>query len=261
MDDQFATSVLSGKIMVAIHEVRAPADERYQHRDRIKSLLTDTFLTVNEKHLPRWQELFCSRLLMFTNKDDALPLSETDRRVYAVRCNDVPKGSDYYTHLYKLVRDRRFLAALWHRLRARDITHFNPGARAPLNEMKQQMIAAGRTEEQQQAATFVRSCPFPVVDAAALMALLVPPLYEESDRDRRSRITAVVAVMRDIGAQAHVRKVKVDRIVTRVWMLRDTAKWSQAMPAALATAALEAREFFSAPERNWSIVKILEAWE
>jgi hypothetical protein len=43
---------LSGKIMVGVQEVHAPADERYQNKDRLKSLLTDTTIRINEKHLP-----------------------------------------------------------------------------------------------------------------------------------------------------------------------------------------------------------------
>jgi hypothetical protein len=35
------------------------------------------------------------------HRDDALPLSETDRRVYVVRCADNPKNAKYYTQLYR----------------------------------------------------------------------------------------------------------------------------------------------------------------
>ena len=55
---------------------------------------------MNEKFEPRWVERFVTRFLMFTNKDDAIPLSETDRRVYAVRCAEQPKDEVYYRTLY-----------------------------------------------------------------------------------------------------------------------------------------------------------------
>jgi Family of unknown function (DUF5906) len=79
LDDPF-NAILSGKVLMAMHEVKAPADERYSHRDGLKGLLTDTIITVNEKHEPRWTERLCARFLMFTNRDDALPRSEGDPR-------------------------------------------------------------------------------------------------------------------------------------------------------------------------------------
>jgi hypothetical protein len=258
LDDAF-NSVLSGKILMAVHEVKAPADERFSHRDRLKSLLTDTSLTVNEKHQPRWSERFCARFLMFTNRDDALPLAETDRRVYAVRCADQPRDSAYYTTLYSMVENRTLLAAVWQLLRTRDISRFNPGARAPLNEMKAQMIAAGRTDEQQTAAEFLKACRYPVVSAADLMRLLAPEILDERPGDRKARTNALAAVMRELGAQTHHKKVKLDGKSGRVWILHNVGKWSQATSAALAQEASKARQHLST--YYWNLEGIVEAWE
>jgi hypothetical protein len=241
LDDSF-NSLLSAKILMAVHEVKAPADERYSHRDRLKSLLTDTLITVNEKHEPRWTERFCARFLMFTNRDDALPLSETDRRVYVVRCADQPKDAGYYSQLYGLVDDNTFLGGVWQMLRTRNIRNFNPGARAPLNEMKQQLIAAGRTEEQQDAVEFVRACPYEVVSSADLMEVLVPHGAEETKRDHDARTKAVTAALKEIGGQTYGRKVKVNSRSTRVWMLHSPARWSTASVALIAREAQRAHD-------------------
>src|SRR4029077_20549000 len=136
------------------------------------SLLTDSAITINEKHEPCWSERLCARFLMFTNRDDALPLAETDRRVYVTRCVDEPRPPAYYTTLYGKLNDAGFLAAVWQILRTRDITRFNPGPRAPLNQIKLQMIASGRTEEQQTAVEFVKACPHDVIAATDLMRVL-----------------------------------------------------------------------------------------
>lgn len=257
LDDPF-NSVLSGKILIAVHEVKAPAHERYSHRDRLKSLLTDTSITINEKHEPRWAERFCARFLMFTNRDDALPLSETDRRLYIVRCVDEPRAPDYYTNLYSKVHDKEFLAAVWRLLSDRDVSGFNPGQRAPLNDIKHQMIAAGRTEEQQTAAEFVKDCPYEVVAGSDLMSLLVPHGHDERDSDRRGRVNAVAAVLRDLGAQTYPKKVLIDSRSTRVWMLRNPGRWSQATPAALRQEADRARKHFIAA--HWLLEAITEGW-
>ena len=254
-------SELSGKIMLAVNEVRAPADERYSHKDRLKSLLTDTFLTVNEKHLPRWSEKFCARLLMFTNRDDALPLSETDRRVYAVRCAETPRSSAYYASLYGHLKDRQFLAAVWTWLRSRNLSKFNPGMRAPLNSMKEQMIEAGRTEEQQIAVDLVRACPHAVVGAADLMKALVPvPVHgHENAGARRTRTSAITAVLKDIGKQALPEKIKIAGEMTRLWVLRDASTWISAGTAKRGHAARAAHEDFKA--HHWRPAALLQHWD
>ena len=242
LDDTF-NSELSCKILMGVHEVKAPADERYSHRDRLKSLLTDEWLTVNEKHERRWRERFCTRFLMFTNRDDAIPLSETDRRVYVVRCADKPLGEKYYTDLYAKRGDRTFLAALWHSLLARDLSKFNPGRRAPMNDMKAQMIAAGRTEEQQTAIEFAQACPHPVIAASDLIPMLVPQLDDkERHSDRQRRVLAVAAALREIGKQTASNKIRLGTTSTRVWLLRDTSKWMKASTAKLGLAAKAAHD-------------------
>ncbi|HEY4748947.1 MAG TPA: DUF5906 domain-containing protein [Steroidobacteraceae bacterium] len=241
LDDPF-NSVLSGKILVAAHEVRAPADERYSHRDRLKGLLTDTSITLNEKHERRWTERFCARFLMFTNRDDALPLSESDRRVYVVRCADKPRDKAYYTSLYGKVEDPELLAGVWQLLRTRDISSFNPGQQAPLNEIKRQMIASGRTDEQQTAVEFVKTCPYSIVAANDLMRVLVPEKRDEPERDRRARMNAVAAVLREVGMQASTQKIWMEGRATRLWILRNAVQWSAATAAGLREEAQKARQ-------------------
>lgn len=257
LDDSF-NSILAGKIILNVHEVKAPADERYAHRERLKSLLTDSSVTINEKHLPRWTELFCARFNLFTNRDDALPLSENDRRVYAVRCADEPKDAAYYRRLYGLLNSEAFLAGVWQFLSARDITHFNPGARAPLNEIKAQVIASGRTDEQQTAVEFVQACPFDVVGSADLMALVAPEIDGEKRQERRARMNAVAAVLRDVGCQTYARKIRVGDDVMRAWVLRNANRWTQATPAVLRDQAESARRKFS--ESGWRLEEILTSW-
>jgi hypothetical protein len=230
LDDSF-NSVLSAKVLMAVHEVKAPADERYSHRDRLKGLLTDTSIRVNEKHEPKWTERFCARFLMFTNRDDALPLSETDRRVYVIRCADEPRDATYYTTLYGHLEDQEFLAAVWHLLRSREISGFNPGRRAPLNEMKEQMIAAGRTDEQQTAVEFVRACPHDVIAACDLVQVLVQRDPDEHARDHKARIAAMAAALKEIGCQTQTKKIWLAGESTRVWVLRNATRWSQSSAA------------------------------
>lgn len=258
LDDAF-NSVLSGKILMSVHEVKAPADERYSHRDRLKSLLTDTTITINEKHEPRWAERFCARFMMFTNRDDALPLSETDRRVYVVRCADQPKDAAYYSELYRRKDDPKFLGAVWYLLRHRNIRDFNPGQRAPLNEMKAQMIAAGRTEEQQTAVEFAKACPHEVIASNDLFRVLVPEIDQERRSDREARVKAVAAALKEIGAQTYPKKIFMDSTSTRVWLLRSSGKWVTATPTVIRSFAEVTRQDLIAG--NWVADICIPRWE
>jgi hypothetical protein len=257
LDDNF-NSELSAKIFMVVNEVKAPASERYAHRDRLKSLLTDMNIRINEKNLPRWTERFVARFLMFTNREDALPLSESDRRVYVVRCADNPRDANYYIDAYNRLKDPQFLAAVWATLVARDISKFNPGRRAPLNEMKSQMIAAGRTDDQQRAVEFCELCPFPVVAAVDLMRIVVPLDLDESPRDRKVRTNPVTAALRETGRQTHARKIRIGQDTTRAWILRDASKWAVCTPATIGIEAARAREAFDAG--FWDADILIERW-
>ena len=243
MEDAF-NSKLTCKVMLVVHEAKAAPDERFNHRERLRNLLSDSIVTINEKHQPKWNERFCARVLMFTNSDNALPLSETDRRVYAVRCADQPRDAAYYSRLYGALGDEGFLAAVWTFLKNRNIAQFNPGRRAPLNQIKRQLIAAGRTEVQQDAVELVRASPHDIIGSTDLMQALVPQENNESTRDHDQRVKAVTAVLKDIGAQTHPRKIKVAGQTTRAWMLRNAVEWSGATPAKLSAAARAAHDDF-----------------
>lgn len=258
LEDNF-NAELSRKILMSVHEVMAPAQERHNNRDRLKSTLTDAFLKVNEKFEKKHTERFCARFMMFTNNENALPLSEKDRRVYVVRCTNEPKDADYYTTLYGRLKDEAFIAAVWHALGKRDIKGFNPGMRAPLNAVKLQMIGAGRSEEQRTAVEFVNACPFEVVGASDLMRALVP----EEDRDtpsiRQKRSLPIAAVLRAIGMQTADRKVKLSGHVQRVWILKNTGKWIDATSHLLTLAAREPHELFL--KNSWHAPTLISIWK
>jgi hypothetical protein len=258
LDDTF-NSELSCKVMMVVSEVRAPADERYSHRDRLKSLLTDMVLTVNEKHLPRWTEKLVARFLMFTNRADALPLSETDRRVYVVRCAETFRGEDYYSGLYARVGDPALLAAVHKWLKARNIAKFNPGRRSPLTESKEEMISTGRTDEQETAIEFAQCCPFPIVPATDLMRALAPEHDHERAAERKARMNAIAAALRDAGMATHARKVRIGDRITRVWVMRNPGQWRGATAAYLKEVAAPASAALA--ELRWTADRCIEAWQ
>ena len=59
------------------------------------------------------------------------------------------------------------------------------------------------------------------------MRLVLPVTEDEREADRKIRVNAVAAVLRDRGAQTYSRKVLIDGRSTRIWMLRNPERWSR----------------------------------
>jgi len=249
--------ILSGAIVVTCSEVKAPAKERFSQKDRLKSLLTDEVIEINPKYQPRRVEKLCARFLLFSNREDALPIDETDRRIYAVGCADQPRHQDYYRDLYSRLEDPRFVASVWSYLKGRDISAFNPGMRAPMTTMKSQLIEAGRTDEQQDTVEFVHACPHDVVYSSDLLRIVLG--LDNGDPDRRQKVQAVVAVLRDIGVQALPRKVKPGiGDPQRVYVVRAQSEWRAATPAKVRDAAEMCRAALA--QEHWDRTNIIDRW-
>jgi hypothetical protein len=249
--------ILSGAITVVCNEVKAPANERFSQKDRLKSLLTDEIIEINPKYQPRRVEKLCARFLMLSNREDALPLDESDRRVYAVGCADQPRSPAYYAELYGRLTDPAFIASVWLYLKSRDLSGFNPGMRAPMNAMKSQLIESGRTDEQQDAVEFVRACPWEVIYSSDLYRVVLG--VDDGDSERRQNVQAVGAVLREVGVQSFPRKVKADDGTTqRVMILREQSEWRTATPAMVNKMASDCRTDLR--KDHFSRTDLIERW-
>jgi hypothetical protein len=110
-------------------------------------LFTDTSITINEKHEPRWTERFCARFLMFTTATTPCRCQRPTAECMWCAAPTTPRTQSITRSYTGKVNDQELLAGVWHFLRTRDISRFNPGKKAPLNSIKAQMIAAGRRSD------------------------------------------------------------------------------------------------------------------
>jgi hypothetical protein len=206
---------------------------------------------------------------MFSNELVALPLAEKDRRVYAMRCADQAKDKAYYDGLYGMLEDRDFLAAVWTYLATRDISGMP--ARAPLNELKQAMIEAGRTEDQQRAVDLAGMCPRDVIASSDLMRAAAPldmrTIYvgegqtdevpAETASQRQKRSVPIGKALEAIGCQTSARKVWLGAS-ERVWIVRNLNKWAIAPTDDLKREARLIREDFIACD--YRAAALMERW-
>jgi len=223
---------LAGKTLVVVNEVReGTSANAYRHAGALRGLLTDEVRLVNPKYGRQYKEFNAARWLMFSNHDDALPLDEADRRVHVIRNPDEPRGGDYYAGLYAMACDPLFIASVREFLRRRDIGGFDPGLRAPLTEAKRQVVDASMSEADREMRDVVADHPSDCITSEALGARLFG-----ADSQRKER-----ASLRYVASRARVfqyaKKVRVRSTQTRVWVLRNHAKWLGAQPDAVAKEA------------------------
>jgi hypothetical protein len=171
-------SVLEDKMLMTVHEVKAESGERFSVINRLKSLLTDSDITINKKGIAEFTGKLYARFLMASNFIDAVPIDESDRRLYILPCTEEihpDRANGYYDVLHAIKETPEALGAIHHTLMTRDISNNEvERMRAPVNDIKQEMIDSSRTEHQVQAAEFVKKFPYTQIAGSHLMAMLLP---------------------------------------------------------------------------------------
>jgi hypothetical protein len=211
---------LSQKLLAIVDEINeGVSDKRFDGIDKLKSLVTEEERPLNPKYGHQSMEFNVCRWLLFSNHSTALPLYETDRRWNIVRNDKAPMTPAYYGQLYSALKDPAFIAAVAWMLRTRDISAFNPGAHAVMNEAKRDMVAATKSEADDTMADIVANHPADVIANSTLGELL-------NNNVPRSQMTPS---QRHAAHRAGVRPyVKPIKNVGRVQILRNYEKWKQA---------------------------------
>jgi len=138
---------LSRKLLVVVDEIREGGrDSRWEHSEKLKSLITEETRTINQKYGRMSIEYNACRWLMFSNHTSAIPIPKEDRRLEVSICKQPPKDQDYYIELYALLDDSNFINSITQLLGQRDISGFNPGAHAKYGPSKRIVVNASQNE-------------------------------------------------------------------------------------------------------------------
>jgi primase-polymerase (primpol)-like protein len=220
---------LSRKLLAVVDEINeGGTGERWQHSEKLKSMVTTSERFINAKYGLQHSEVNCCRWLLFSNYESALPLHADDRRWNVIRNPTEPRNADYYVHLYRALADPKFISSVRELLRRRDISRFNPGARAVMNDAKESVVATSMTHEDEKAAELVASYPCDLI----LAEYLFWSIYDvnpnmSADASRLWKFLAPIAA-----------KAKIERMPKpmtlfgkpkqKVWILRNTQRWKTA---------------------------------
>lgn len=124
--------------LCVIHELMASG--RLDLANKLKPLITDKEIRIEEKKINIYGISNKMNLLIFTNWPDAIPLESDDRRYLIVLSNAKAKDAAYYNDLFKKLK---FAGQVLDYLMKYDISQFIGRGKAPVTDDKQVMKELG----------------------------------------------------------------------------------------------------------------------
>jgi hypothetical protein len=212
---------LSQKLLAISDEINEGGSNKpWEVAERLKGLVTEEHRHINPKYGHQRMEYNACRFLIFSNHTTALPLTERDRRFNVVRNDAAPQSTEYYTRLYWALRDPSFIASVGTYLAKRDISAFNPGAHAVMNDAKREMVEACRSSADESIADLVQYHPSDIISNRALGPILTG--------DPNGKLQAAHRhVLARAGVQAYGPPVKTSSGSVRVSILRNYDRWKK----------------------------------
>jgi hypothetical protein len=109
--------------------------------DRLKSMITEPTITIEQKYQPRRTIQSLHRFFAASNHDHFGNIELDDRRFVFLRVSDTRQGDhDYFDKLYAAINDPMQLGAFAHTLATLDITNFNFRAKPNTGELLEQKL-------------------------------------------------------------------------------------------------------------------------
>jgi hypothetical protein len=234
-----------------IHEV--VPDRRVDLASRLKGVITEAHIWVNEKFIARFRAENRTNLFCCSNHRDALKIARRDRRWLVVQGASDPFGVDdngetttkttrYYERLFgclgtpEVPGDEVRRIKGW--LMTRDLSMYNGKGLAPQTEMKVEVADNQHTDIEQTVLEAHRDRTGPFVGTLCTAADVVDKL-EFSFEDNQQGLAMVSKAMREAGCRkldGTNRQIRVDGKQVRLWALSKklAAEYSAREPAALA---------------------------
>ena len=128
----------SRKLFLIADEVVASA-HRFEHKNKLKTLITGTMIRINPKHIAAYDEANHCNLVFLSNESMPVVLEEDDRRHCVLWMAD-PKEEAYYKAVAEQMREGG-IAALHDYLLHVDLGDFNPHTKPPASAAKAELVA------------------------------------------------------------------------------------------------------------------------
>jgi len=217
---------LSQKLLAIVDEAKAGMQDskRYARSERLKTLVNQAAREINVKHGLQSVEHNCMRWLFFSNHADALPFDNNDRRI-AVIANPTARhvgGDAYYSGLYGLLDDDAFISAVWaHLMYGVDVSDFNPGEHAPLNEAKRIALSEMQSEGERAVREFAAKCPGDLATARQVREWVDRCNSDQSGTKAHSRILKIW--IEKAGMINTTKDAKINNMTQKIIVVRNYA--------------------------------------
>lgn len=214
---------LSCCLLGIVDEVNEGGAQKYRTANRLRQMVTPEFREINPKYGRKRVEHNATRWLIFSNHTGALPLDENDRRFWVVSHEAHPREASYFVKLYGLLHNPAFIASVREFLLRRDISHFNPGQRPPMNDAKEALVEFSRSEDDIVCRTLVARWPVDLLTKSEMNTEL--PLGSDVTKPavRHAMDRAGIRKIPD-------RKVRLGAATETIYMLRNYSNWSRSNP-------------------------------
>ena len=132
-----------------IEEVRVSGQNRQLIMDKLKPLITNSEISITRKGQDAFTALNTMNYLLLTNHEDALALSESDRRygVFFTQFTEraqLPSITEHYEPLWDAIRSKPEEVRGW--LESIDLSNFNPNRAPDTTDAKRRMMLNSRSE-------------------------------------------------------------------------------------------------------------------
>ncbi|MCH4151991.1 MAG: DUF5906 domain-containing protein [Sphingobium sp.] len=154
----------SRKLLATVDEVReGTRSASSREAQRFKSRINEPHRHINPKYGVQSVEKNCCRWLFFSQYADALPFDNKDRRVIVIANPTEPQPPEWYIGIRQFMQgddaERQFIASIQHYLSIYDLTGFNPGAHAPMNDAKRTALSLMESSALRAAKLFAQQWP------------------------------------------------------------------------------------------------------
>jgi len=130
--------------LVVVEELMAKG--RIDMMNHLKPMITDPRISINEKYEPAQKITNNCVIVAFTNHEDALPISDDDRRYLIITSRARPRQDDYYKTLFGWLYDQDGVGIILHHLQNMELGEFEGKGKAPRTKSKDEMRDASRSD-------------------------------------------------------------------------------------------------------------------
>jgi hypothetical protein len=224
---------LSRKVLAIVDEIdEGGGDSKWQHAETVKRMLTEEHREINPKYGRRSIEFNACRMLLFSNHTHALPTVEGDRRVEVKILRAPPRSADVYAKLYNALNDHRFVAAVAQFLGSYNLSGFNPGRRALLNESKAEFQAASRSQPASWVKLLRDYWPVDLITSSDLFQVLEGVQYGGGPcvSEVRNLTPAHRRVLSEYDIRPRDKPIQLNGVASRIQFIRNHERWLLADP-------------------------------